>query len=277
MTWRNWSSSSAGRTASRGRRSWSTRGASSTEQQAGAGRAREVRYTDSSGVRHSDGGGFYMGLRTYLCVALAIGVAGTAAMSQPGLGVAGAARTDVLIIAKDISDVRPPDPGKGYDVGGVFLQFPIYSRLVKQRAPNFWKIDPDFAESWSVNADATAYTFKLRKDAVFGSGNPVTSEDVRFSLLRAKNIKGYGAFLADPIKTVEVVDAQTARVVLTDPDATFLAALAAGGVSLVDSKTVPAQGGGGTAGADSPGKAGQGVYTHSARAGPLVLPRDTRA
>jgi peptide/nickel transport system substrate-binding protein len=188
----------------------------------------------------------------------------------------GAARTDVLVIAKDISDIRTPDPGKSYDVGGVFLQFPVYSRLVQQRAPNFWKIEPDLAESWSVSADATVYTFTLRKDAVFTSGNPVTSEDVRFSLLRAKNIKGYGAFLADSIKSVETVGDKTVRVTLSGPDATFLAALAAGIFSIVDAKTVRAEGGVELVGADTLDKAEQWFYTHSAGSGPYLLRRYIR-
>ena len=204
-------------------------------------------------------------------LALAVCLAGA-----PGSPAAGAARTDVLIVAKDISDIRTPDPNKAYDVSGVFLQFPIYSRLVRQRAPDFWKVQPDLAESWSINPDASVYTFKLRQGVTFPSGNPVTSEDVRFSLLRAKNIKGYGSFLADPIKTVEVVDAQTARVVLTGPDATFLAALAAGVFSIVDSKTVRAQGGVETVGADTLDKAEAWFFNHSAGTGPFVLQRYTR-
>jgi peptide/nickel transport system substrate-binding protein len=199
-----------------------------------------------------------------------------AVMAQASPWAVGAARTDVVVIAKDISDIRTPDPSKSYDVGGVFLQFPIYSRLVKQRAPNFWKIEPDLAESWTVSADATTYTFTLRKDAAFPSGNAVTSEDVRFSLLRAKNIKGYGSFLADPLKTVEIVDPRTVRVILNGPDATFLAALAAGVFSIVDSKTVRAQGGVETVGADTLDKAEQWFFTHSAGAGPYVLQRYTR-
>ncbi len=206
-----------------------------------------------------------------VAVALAVSLTGL-----PGPSTSAAGRTDVVVIAKDISDIRTPDPSKSYDVGGVFLQFPIYSRLVKQRAPDFWKIQGDLAESWSVSADATTYTFKLRKDAVFPSGNPVTSEDVRFSLLRAKNIKGYGSFLADPLKTVEIVDPQTVRVILNGPDATFIAALAAGVFSIVDSKTVRAQGGVETVGADSLDKAEQWFYSHSAGAGPYVLQRYTR-
>jgi peptide/nickel transport system substrate-binding protein len=199
-----------------------------------------------------------------------------AVMAQASPWAVGAARTDVVVIAKDISDIRTPDPSKSYDVGGVFLQFPIYSRLVKQRAPNFWKIEPDLAESWTVSPDATTYTFTLRKDAAFPSGNAVTSEDVRFSLLRAKNIKGYGSFLADPLKAVEIVDPRTVRVILNGPDATFLAALAAGVFSIVDSKTVRAQGGVETVGADTLDKAEQWFFTHSAGAGPYVLQRYTR-
>jgi peptide/nickel transport system substrate-binding protein len=210
-------------------------------------------------------------LSVFAAVAVGLSLA-----AQPTRPASGAASADVLIVGKDISDIRTPDPGKSYDVGGVFLQFPVYSRLVRQRAPDFWKIQPDLAESWSASPDATTYTFTLRKGAVFTSGNPVTSEDVRFSLLRAKNIKGYGSFLADPIKTVEVVDGQTVRVILGGPDATFLAALAAGVFSIVDSKTVRAQGGVETAGADTLDKAEQWFYTHSAGAGPYVLRRYTR-
>jgi peptide/nickel transport system substrate-binding protein len=206
-------------------------------------------------------------------VVLALGFSLAGAPRSPA---AGATRTDVLIVAKDISDIRTPDPNKAYDVSGVLLQFPVYSRLVRQRAPEFWKVQPDLAESWSINPDASVYTFKLRQGVTFPSGNPLTSEDVRFSLLRTKNIKGYGSFLADPIKTVEVVDAQTVRVALTGPDATFLAALAAGVFSIVDSKTIRAQGGVETVGADTLDKAEAWFFNHSAGTGPYILERYTR-
>lgn len=187
-----------------------------------------------------------------------------------------AARTDILIIAKDISDVRTPDPSKSYDISGVFLQFPLYSRLVRQRAPNFWKVEPDLAESWTISPDAKVYTFKLRTGAEFTTGNPVTAEDVRFSLLRAKNIKGYGAFLADPIKSVEAVDAKTVRIELSDSDASFLTALAAGLFSILDAKAAKAQGAVESAEADKLDKAEEWFYTHSAGSGPYRLVRYIR-
>ena len=51
------------------------------------------------------------------------------------------------------------------------------------------KIVPALAESWTVSTDGTVYTFKLRPGVKFSSGNPLTAQDVRFSLRRLKNLK----------------------------------------------------------------------------------------
>lgn len=187
-----------------------------------------------------------------------------------GGGARAAMASDTLVIAKDISDIHTPDPNKSYDISGVFLQFPIYSRLVKQEAPDLGMIKPDLAASWSINANATEMTFKLR-DAKFGDGAPVTSEDVRFSLLRAKNLKGYGAFLADPLKSVDIVDPKTVRVTLTDPNAAFLATLTAGVFSIVEAKVVRAAGGVETPGADKLDKAEQMFFKQSVGTAPYRL------
>lgn len=207
-------------------------------------------------------------------LAVLLALVGIAPMLTTGPAAA-APRTDTLVVVKDLSDIRTPDPNKAYEISGVFLQYFPYSRLVRQRGPNYFQVIPDLASSWSVSPDATVYTFRLR-DGVFSSGNPVTSEDVRFSLLRVKNIKGYGSFLADPIKSVESVDPKTVRIVLSGPNAAFLAALAGNVFAIVDSKTVRAQGGVETAGADRLDKAEEWFHTNSAGAGPYVLRRFVR-
>ena len=43
----------------------------------------------------------------------------------------------------------------------------------------------DLAESWDISNDGRVYTFRIRPDAVFHDGKPVTAEDVRWSLERA--------------------------------------------------------------------------------------------
>ena len=46
---------------------------------------------------------------------------------------------------------------------------------------------PDLAESWDISSDGRVYTFRIRPDATFHDGKPVTAEDVRWSLERATN------------------------------------------------------------------------------------------
>lgn len=48
---------------------------------------------------------------------------------------------------------------------------------------------PELAESWESSADAKTWTFRIRKNAVFHNGRPVTAEDVKFSLKRVLNPK----------------------------------------------------------------------------------------
>src|SRR4029453_2144073 len=45
-------------------------------------------------------------------------------------------------------------------------------------------VAPSLAESWSMSADGLVYEFVLRKNAKFHNGDPVTAEDVKFSLER---------------------------------------------------------------------------------------------
>ena len=46
-------------------------------------------------------------------------------------------------------------------------------------------LTPDLAESWDVSPDGMTYTFKLRQNAKFHDGRPVTAQDVVYSLERA--------------------------------------------------------------------------------------------
>lgn len=54
-------------------------------------------------------------------------------------------------------------------------------------------IEPDLAESWTVADDGMSITFKLRGNAVFSDGSPVTAADVKWSLDRAVSLGGFPA------------------------------------------------------------------------------------
>lgn len=47
------------------------------------------------------------------------------------------------------------------------------------------EVEPELAESWEISEDGLTWTFHLRDDAVWSDGNPVTAQDVEYSVKRA--------------------------------------------------------------------------------------------
>ena len=60
-----------------------------------------------------------------------------------------------------------------------------YERLIGYDINDVSKIFGVVAESWTVSDDGKTFTFKIREGRKFASGNPITAEDVVFSLQRA--------------------------------------------------------------------------------------------
>lgn len=54
-------------------------------------------------------------------------------------------------------------------------------------------IKPELAESWKLVDDGMAYEFRLREDATFWDGSPVTADDVKWSFDRAVSLGGFPA------------------------------------------------------------------------------------
>jgi peptide/nickel transport system substrate-binding protein len=57
------------------------------------------------------------------------------------------------------------------------------------------KIYGRVAESWTVSPDGKTITFKVKQNKKFASGNPLTAEDVVFSLQRAVILDKSPAFI----------------------------------------------------------------------------------
>ena len=82
---------------------------------------------------------------------------------------------------------------------------------------------PAIAESWDISDDGLVYTFKIR-DAMFSNGDPVTMEDIQFSLDKATDPEGYLGFVYPPMKR-EVIDDKTLRITLEAPFTPLLSTL----------------------------------------------------
>src|SRR5712671_6693758 len=76
------------------------------------------------------------------------------------------------------------------------------------------------AESWSVSKDGLTYEFVLRKNALFHNGDPVTADDVKFSLERYRGTAS--KLLKERVAAVETPDPSHVRIRLKQPWPDFL-------------------------------------------------------
>src|SRR5439155_14726238 len=82
------------------------------------------------------------------------------------------------------------------------------------------KMGPSLAQSWEESEDGLTYQFKLRPGLRFHNGDPVTTEDVKFSFER---YAGTGAqTLKEHVREVEIVDPLTVRFHLNEPWPDFM-------------------------------------------------------
>ena len=99
----------------------------------------------------------------------------------------------------------------------------IFSGLIRFDARGLPQ--PDLAESWGTSADGTLYNFSLRANAVWHDGEPVTSQDVIFTVdLIRGNGSRFPRDITDLWSEIEVreLDDHTLQMRLPEPFAPFL-------------------------------------------------------
>ncbi len=87
-----------------------------------------------------------------------------------------------------------------------------------------WNPQPYLAESWKLADDGKSLTLKLRKDAVFHDGKPVTSADVAFSIMAIKANHPFTTMMG-PVDKVETPDAYTAVIRMGVPHPAIVLAM----------------------------------------------------
>lgn len=143
------------------------------------------------------------------------------------------------------------DPAEANDLTSDTLVLAAYDQLVTYgiktengaSLANTEDIQPMLAESWEVSADNKVYTFKLKSGVKFQSGNPVDAAAVAYSFDRvAKSSSGSFLYGMAAIESVNAKDDTTVEITLTNANHMFLQILAMYTFSIVDQKTVEAQG-----------------------------------
>ncbi|MBC7814487.1 MAG: hypothetical protein H7175_25245 [Burkholderiales bacterium] len=176
-----------------------------------------------------------------------------------------------IIIADDVEGIVTLDPGRAYEVTNLTIHHATYETLINVPADDLTALAPGLAESWEVSDDGLVYTFHLRDGVTFSSGNAMTAEDVRFSWMRLKNIKGNPSFYADAVTGIEVIDDLTLEVTLSVATPAFLSIVTVPAMSVLDSAVVMANGGTDAADADVTDTAQEYLDQNSAGTGPFIL------
>ncbi len=140
------------------------------------------------------------------------------------------------VLRLDESPIGEIDPAKATDYADTVLMSNIYDTLVYPKAGGPG-VEPLLATEWTT--DGNSYTFKLKDGVKFHSGNPLTADDVVFSLNRMIAMgQGFSSLFAGRVEKAEAIDPLTVKFTLTEPYAPFLAALVR--LPVVDAKTVMA-------------------------------------
>ena len=156
------------------------------------------------------------------------GAAGLALAAGPAWGQS-RAETLRQVTGNIVNTLDPTLPGSTREAFGISMN--VYDRLVAfERKPNGkgFIFDPDhlrpeLAKSFAISPDGLTITFKLKPDAKWHDGSPVTAEDVKWSLDRAVAAKSLAppqlltGSLTQP-EQFTVLDPETVQVKIDRPD-----------------------------------------------------------
>ena len=161
-----------------------------------------------------------------------------------GLSSIASARTDIIVGMQ----LEPPnlDPTGG---AAAAIDEVVYANIFEglTRFGSDGSINPALAKSWTVSDDGLSYSFVLNENVKFHDGSELDGNDVLFSLDRARSEDSTNAqkALFKGISAVEVVDALTVKITLSEPNGNLPFNLAWGDAVIVaeesvgDAKTAP--------------------------------------
>jgi peptide/nickel transport system substrate-binding protein len=181
---------------------------------------------------------------------------------------------DTFVLAINMDDIISLDPAEVFELIGGEVIANIYDRITTHEPEDLTELVGGVAESWEVSEDGRTITLKVRPDQTFHSGNPVTADDVAFSLIRVIKLEKTPVFLFTQFgwtpdnvdDMVKAVDDTTVELTIPEDLAPTLVlnVLSAGVGSVVDKETVLAH--------EQDGDLGyEWLKTNSAGSGPFKL------
>lgn len=119
-----------------------------------------------------------------------------------GSAAVAATPKDTLVLAFAFDDIITMD-GEAFELSAGEIMGNTYDRLVRLDINDPSKLVGDVAKSWVISPDGKTYTFEIKPGLKFASGNPLTADEVAFSLQRAVSLDKAPAFIPDAIRLLE--------------------------------------------------------------------------
>lgn len=158
---------------------------------------------------------------------------------------------DTLVIAWVFDDIISLDPQEMFEISTFEVVGNTYDTLVMFDLDDTSQLHGLIAESWEVSADGLTYTFSIRPEMQFHSGNPVTAHDVVYTFQRLTAMDKGPAFLIQDLgisaenmaETLTAPDDMTFQMVVDNPYAPsyVLNVLTSANFSIVDSELLKQQ------------------------------------
>ncbi|MDQ2804685.1 MAG: ABC transporter substrate-binding protein [Pseudomonadota bacterium] len=205
-----------------------------------------------------------------------LGAGGAALAAGLPRRVHAAVHKTTLVLGIDISDSITFDPARESQYTPPMTVNACYDALLTMSPGNYIDVQLALATKWTRSPDGTAWRFTLRPGAKFGTGNPVTADDVKFTFDRLINLKDQPSQYVPNIDHVAVIDPGTVDIVLKNPREPILTIISGCNFGIMERKTTEAHGGTAAADAATADKATPWLNQHSAGAGPYTLVGWTR-
>ena len=106
-------------------------------------------------------------------------------------------------------------------VGGLVIDYEIWNLIwpfLTDMAAKDFSPQPSMAESWTSSADKLTWTYKMRKGMKWSDGEPMTAEDVKYTIDRANEEQWNSHVSITANLTATVVDADTLEIKTSVPD-----------------------------------------------------------
>ena len=208
-------------------------------------------------------------LTAVLLISVLAGCGGSGGNVQGNVqGNASGGDSGKTIVIGGQSDLVTLDPGNMYEPYANMISYAAYDMLYRVKSGTMGTPEPSVATDYTVDDTGTVYTFTLRNDVVFASGNKLTAKDVAWSINRVLSMKESNAYaIVKNVTKVEAPDDTTVVFTLAEPDASFLVKLTSNAYCILDSELVKQHGGSDTGG----DTAKAWLDTTSAGSGPYII------